>query len=79
MTGTSIPPTSLSTSSKAVLAKNLTAGQWLAFANSRMNQRIVDTGETRDGQVLVHADFGHGGEPATMFYEPDEKVQVTLA
>lgn len=59
---------------RTIPASQLKAGQWLVFHNERMNQRIVDVSETRDGQIKIHADFGHGGEPATFFYEKAETV-----
>lgn len=69
--------TATSNSPRTITAGQAKVGQWLVYANSRMNQRIVDIGETRDGQVKIHTDYGNGGEPATEFFEADDKIQVS--
>lgn len=61
---------------KVISAKNLYEGQWILYKNSRMNQRVVGVEKTKDGLIKVYHDGGHGGEPATSFYEPDERLQV---
>lgn len=55
------------------------ARDWILHADSRMNQRIVDVSVTRDDQVRIHADFGNGGEPATLFFEENEKILVSYS
>lgn len=69
--------TATSTSSRTIEAVNARPGQWLVYANSRMNQRIVEVSATRDGQVRIHADYGNGGEPATLFFDTDDKILVS--
>lgn len=64
---------------RSIPASQAVAGQWLVYANESMNQRIVDVSATRDGQIRVHADYGNGGEPATLFFNADETVTVTAA
>jgi hypothetical protein len=61
---------------KSIKAKSLKIGDWIMFANPRMNERVVDVQQTRDGQIKVHHDYGNGGEPATSFYEADDRVCV---
>lgn len=63
-------------SPRTVPAAEAQAGQWLVYANSRMNQRIVDVSGTRDGQIRIHADYGNGGEPATLFFDSDDNLLV---
>jgi hypothetical protein len=62
---------------RTIPAAQAAAGQWLVYHNARMNQRIVDVDRTRDGQVRIHADYGHGGEPATLFFDADERILVS--
>ena len=62
---------------KSVSADKVAAGQWLVYDNARMNQRIVDVSATRDGQIRVEADYGNGGEPATLFFEANERVRIS--
>jgi hypothetical protein len=69
--------TAASSSPRTITAGQAKVGQWLIHANRRMNQRIVDIDETRDGQVKLHTDYGNGGEPATEFFESDDKIQVS--
>ena len=61
---------------KSIMAKALQIGDWIAYANPRMIERVVDVQQTRDGQIKVHHDYGNGGEPATSFYEADDRVCV---
>lgn len=62
---------------RTIPAAQAVAGQWLVYRDTRMNQRIVDVGRTRDGQVRIHADYGNGGEPATLFFNADERIMVS--
>lgn len=64
------------TGAHAIQACELKAGMWMLGSNSRQDQRIVDTDVTRDGQVKVAVDYGNGGEPGTMFFEPNEHILV---
>ena len=57
-------------------ASALKVGDWIVYANSRMNERVVGVQLTRDGQIKVHHDYGNGGEPATSFYDADEQLCV---
>ena len=61
---------------RSVPANQLKPGDWIVYANSRYNERVIDTCTTRDGEIKVHVDYGNGGEPATSFYEPHEMVLV---
>lgn len=61
---------------RSIEAGKLKPGMWLAYSNPRQNQRVVDTAYTRDGQIKVYADYGNGGEPATLFFEEHESVLV---
>lgn len=61
---------------RTVTAAQLRKGMWLAYTNSRYNQRVVDTSTTNEGRIKVYADYGNGGEPATLFYDKDERVLV---
>jgi hypothetical protein len=61
---------------RSIPANQAKVGQWLAYHNERMNQRIVGVAVTKNNQVKIHADFGNGGEPATLFFEPDENILV---
>lgn len=61
---------------KIVLAHELKAGMWLEYSNPRYNCRVVKVSATRDGQVKVHTDYGHGGEPATQYFETSDRIQV---
>ncbi len=61
---------------RSISATALKIGDWIVYANSRMNERVVDVQRTRDGQIRVHHDYGNGGEPATSFYEADDHVCV---
>jgi hypothetical protein len=65
------------TAIRAVSASHARPGQWLVYNNPRMNQRIVEVGDTREGQVRIYADYGNGGEPATLFFDCDDKIQVS--
>jgi hypothetical protein len=49
---------------------------WLAYSNALYNERVVDVSATRDNQVKLRTDFGHGGEPATQFFELTDRVMV---
>lgn len=71
--------TSAPAQAMSILASQAVAGQWLVYDNERMNQRIVDVSAARDGQIRIHADYGNGGEPATVFFDADETVRVTAA
>ena len=62
---------------RSILATKAAKGQWLVYHDARMNQRIVDVGLTPDGQVRIHADYGNGGEPATLFFDADETILVS--
>ena len=61
---------------RLVLAKHLLENDWLAYGNPHMNQRVVEVTNTRDGQVKVYADFGNGGEPATLFFDKNEVLTI---
>ena len=61
---------------RAIKAKQAKEGMWLAFSNPRFNQRIVEIGGTRDGQIKMHTDYGNGGEPGTSFFDPDETILI---
>jgi len=66
----------VSTNVQSIRAEHAQAGQWIVYNNERMNQRIVDVEFARDGDVKVSADYGNGGEPASMFFEKDDIIQV---
>ena len=68
--------TTATNSIRSIPAADAQAGQWLVYDNARMNQRIVDVSGTRDGQIRIHADYGNGGEPATLFYDNDDNILV---
>lgn len=61
---------------RLIEASKLSRGMWIAASNPRFNQRVVDTGVTRDGQIRVHADYGNGGEPATLFFATTDRLRV---
>lgn len=61
---------------KTVYASQAKIGQWIVHNNPTQNQRIVDVSTKRDGSIAIYTDFGNGGEPATNFFESDEKIQV---
>lgn len=67
---------SKSIGTRGVQAKNLKPGDWIAYSNARMNERVVKVQQTRDGQIKVNHDYGNGGEPATSFYDPNELITV---
>jgi hypothetical protein len=69
--------TAASTTTRTVEASQAKPGQWLIYANRRMNQRIVDIDTTRDGQIRMYADYGNGGEPATLFFDATDKIWVS--
>jgi hypothetical protein len=54
-------------------ASNLRVGDWIKNGNLSPF-RVVSVDETRDGEIIVHHDFGNGGEPATSFYRKNEMV-----
>lgn len=62
--------------SKTIFAHELKTGMWMVFSNPRFNCRVVDVSSTRDSQVKVHTDYGHGGEPATSFFETTDRIAV---
>ena len=62
---------------RSIPAKNLRAGMTLAYHNPRQNMRVVETQSTRDDRIKVYADYGNGGEPATLFFDTDEQVLVS--
>lgn len=59
---------------RTISAKALKPGHWIVYHNERLNQRVVDVDTTADGFVKAHLDYGNGGEPATSFFEPEEKI-----
>ena len=62
--------------SRSVAAKKLKVGDWILYSNPRYNERVVDVRTTSDGLMKVNHDYGNGGEPATSFYEPEDKVCI---
>jgi hypothetical protein len=68
--------TTLSSSMKTITAAQAQPGQWLVYSNPRMNQRVVEVEDTRDGGILIRADYGNGGEPGTLFFERTDTIQV---
>lgn len=62
---------------KSIKAASVKVGQWLLFSNPRLNSRVVEVQDTRDGQIKVSTDFGNGGEPATSFFDANEDVLVS--
>lgn len=69
--------TSANATVSTILASQAAPGQWMVYENARMNQRIVDVSGTRDGQIRIRADYGNGGEPGTLFFESQDKIQVS--
>lgn len=61
---------------RRIQAKELKVGMWIAYRNSSLNERVVEVSTTRDGQIHVRHDFGHGGEPASSFYDETEQLLV---
>lgn len=61
---------------RTIPANRLKPGDWIAYRNERMNQRVVDVQTTRDGFIKAHLDYGNGGQPATSFFEPEESLNV---
>ena len=59
---------------KTIAAEDLYPGLWIVYSNPRINQRVVDVGSTRDGQIKVPHDYGNGGEP---FLKPWTNVPRT--
>jgi hypothetical protein len=55
-----------------VKATDLREGMWILHFNDRYDERIVEVQGTRDGEIKINVDYGNGGEPATMFAEPDD-------
>ena len=60
----------------SIQAKQARPGQWIEYTNPRFNERIVSTQWTRDGLILIRTDYGHGGEPATHFFEANEPISI---
>ncbi len=58
-------------------AERLKIGDWITYDNSRYNERVVGIETTRDELIKVSLDYGHGGEPATRWYRPEEVVVVS--
>lgn len=66
----------MTTTTPSIAAKNLRSGMTLAYHNPRQNMRVVETESARDDRIKVYADYGNGGEPATLFFDADEQVLV---
>lgn len=58
---------------RSIKAADLKEGQWLSLHGHDM--RVVEvTHGPLDDQVKVSVDYGNDGEPATNFYNADERV-----
>lgn len=66
----------MSIGTKSIPASDLKTDMWIVYSNPRYRERVVDVQQTRDGQIRVRHDYGNGGEPATSFYEPSDRLTV---